>query len=169
MNSKFLYLYNLIKFVLPETGLFAFKSYFLNFLGAKIGRNVRVCSSVKIIGNGRLTIGDNVWIGLDVMIVASGGGSIYIDENVDVGPKVFLGTGTHEVCLNKDRIAGKGISKDISIGKGTWIGAGSIILPGVTVGSMCMIAAGSVVTKDVPNFTMVGGVPAKKIRDLGNV
>lgn len=63
-------------------------------------------------------------------------------------------------------MAGKGIKKDVVIGSGTWIGTGAIILPGVTIGKMCIIAAGAVVNKDVPKNTMVGGVPAKVIKIL---
>lgn len=54
----------------------------------------------------------------------------------------------------------------INVGEGTWIGGRSTILPGVNIGKGCIIAAGSVATKDVPDNTMVGGVPAKQIKNL---
>lgn len=56
--------------------------------------------------------------------------------------------------------------KDIEIGTGTWIGANSTILPGVRIGEGCVIAAGSMVNKDVPDNCLVGGVPAKIIKKL---
>jgi acetyltransferase-like isoleucine patch superfamily enzyme len=57
-------------------------------------------------------------------------------------------------------------SEPVSIGDGTWIGTGALILPGVHVGAGCVIAAGAVVTESVPDDTLVGGVPAKVLRQL---
>lgn len=56
--------------------------------------------------------------------------------------------------------------KPIHIGKGVWIGAEAVILGGVTVGDWAVVAAGAVVTKDVPPYTVVGGIPAKKIKTI---
>lgn len=166
MNSKLIYLYNIIRLILPETSLFKLKNLFLRWAGANIGAKVRICSSAKIVGNGNLLIGSDTWIGLDVLILSSEGVTIEIGDNVDIAPQVFIGTGTHELSSDGSRVAGKGASKSIQIGNGTWIGARAVILPGVKIGKMCMIAAGSLVNKDVPDYTMVGGVPAKEIRKL---
>lgn len=77
---------------------------------------------------------------------------------------LFCGV-THEIGDSRKR-AGKPIGKDIVIKNGSWIGARVTILPGVTVGEGCIIAAGSVVTKDCLPNTMYGGVPAKFIKSL---
>ena len=61
-----------------------------------------------------------------------------------------------------------GIGKPITIGNDVWIGGNVTILPGVTIGNNVVIAAGAVVTKDVPDNCVIGGVPAKKIRDIEN-
>lgn len=90
-----------------------------------------------------ITIGDNVWVGMDVCFVCS----------------------THEIGDKRQR-AGKSLYKDIVVGKGCWIGARTTILPGVTIGEGCIIAAGSIVTKDIPANTLYGGVPAKFIKNL---
>lgn len=58
------------------------------------------------------------------------------------------------------------ISKPVTIGNNCWIGARTTILPGVTIGNYCVVAAGAVVNKDVPDYTVVGGVPAKEIKKL---
>jgi|SRR5690554_3676996 len=58
------------------------------------------------------------------------------------------------------------VCKPILIGNNTWIGARVIILPGITIGNFCVVAAGSVVTKDIPDYTVVAGVPAKEIKKL---
>ena len=62
--------------------------------------------------------------------------------------------------------AGEGFYKDIIINDGVWIGMNSIILPGVTIGKKAVVAAGSVVTKNVPDYCIVAGNPAKIIREL---
>lgn len=72
---------------------------------------------------------------------------------------------THDIGLS-DKRAGRATYYGIGVGEGTWIGGRSTILPGVNIGKGCIIAAGSVVTKDVPDNTMVGGVPAKQIKEL---
>ena len=85
---------------------------------------------------------------------------------MDIAPRAFIGTGTHEIDMYTAGIAGKGVSKDIVIADGCWLGAGSIILPGVNVGYKSVIAAGAVVTKNIDSYTMVGGIPARIIRTL---
>lgn len=165
MKTFVLYFYNIIRTFLPETRLFDVKINILRIAGLKIGKNVRICSSTRITGDGNLSIGNNTWIGLNGFIMSSGQANVLIGNNVDIAPMVYIGTGTHLMDY-KDRIAGTGVNLNIEIGDGCWIGACSVILPGVKVGRMCMIAAGSVVTKDVPANTMVGGVPARFIKSL---
>lgn len=112
----------------------------------KFGKNVFVnkfCQFHSGNSNSRIDIGDNVWIGMDVSFICS----------------------THIIGSDNQR-AGKRIYKDIIVGEGTWIGARSTILPCVIIGEGCVIAAGSVVTKDVPSNTIYGGIPAKFIKEL---
>ncbi len=61
-----------------------------------------------------------------------------------------------------------GIAKPVSIGNDVWIGGNVTILPGVTIGNNVVVAAGAVVTKDVPDNTLVGGVPARRIKHIEN-
>lgn len=58
------------------------------------------------------------------------------------------------------------VSKPVTIGRNVWIGANSTILPGITIGEMSVVAAGAVVTKDVPPYTLVAGVPARVVKSL---
>ena len=97
--------------------------------------------------------------------IAGGDSKIYIGDFCDISNRVQIISGTHNIDLTGKRIAGKGYSKDIMIGNGVWIGAGAIILGGVTIHDKAIIAAGSLVNKDVESYTMVGGVPAKKIKN----
>ncbi|WKW45557.1 acyltransferase [Myroides sp. JBRI-B21084] len=164
MRTSLLYLYNFLNIFLPDTKFFKFKVFMLKLAGATVGKNVRICSSTKILGNGKLTIGNNTWIGHECMIICSS--SITIGNNVDIAPRVYIGTGTHIIDVNSKNIAGEGISKDVIICNGCWIGVNSTILPGVMLEEKAIVAAGSVVTKDVLTFYLVGGVPAKPIKKI---
>ena len=159
MKTGRLYIYNLISRLLPETSFFSLKSRLLRWCGADIGNNVRICSSVMIIGAGTLKIGDNTWVGHKSLIIASG--AITIGKNVDIAPLVYIGTGTHKVDFAGNRCAGQGVSKDITVGDGCWLCVRSVLLPGVTIGSMSIIGAGALVTKSLPDRITAVGVTAK--------
>jgi len=106
-------------------------------------------------------IGKNVFINHDCSFLDLGG--ITIEDDVQIGPKVSLITENHPLGPS----ARKSLDlKSVLIKKNAWIGAGAIILPGVTIGENSVVAAGAVVNKDVPDNTVVGGVPAKVIRAI---
>ncbi|MDO3645111.1 DapH/DapD/GlmU-related protein [Mucilaginibacter sp. L3T2-6] len=90
-------------------------------------------------------------------------GGITLEEDVLIGPKANLITENHPLDPADRRSL---ICKPILIKRKAWIGAGATILPGVTVGENAVVAAGAVVSKDVPDNTVVGGVPAKVIRQI---
>lgn len=90
---------------------------------------------------------------------------VYIGDNCMIGPNVVITTVNHPLSARK-RAAKKGIAKSIHIDNGVWIGANAVILPGVTIHEGAVVAAGAVVTKDVPAHTVVGGVPAKVIKAI---
>ena len=90
-------------------------------------------------------------------------GGIYIGEGTFIGHNVILATLNHD--MNPNTRADM-IPKPIHIGKRVWIGSGAIILPGVNIGDNSIIAAGSVVTKDVPENVVYGGNPAKFIKKI---
>ncbi|MET0459745.1 MAG: DapH/DapD/GlmU-related protein [Ilumatobacteraceae bacterium] len=90
---------------------------------------------------------------------------ITLGDNVHIGHDVRIITSTHEIG-SAVRRAGWASSEPVDIGSGAWIGAGSTILPGVRIGAGSIVAAGAVVTKSVADNTLVGGVPARYIRDL---
>ena len=90
-------------------------------------------------------------------------GGITIRDEVLIGPKVSLITENHP--LNPKQRKGL-IGKPILIKKNAWIGANAIVLPGVTIGENSIVAAGAVVSKDVPDNTIVGGIPAKFIKEI---
>ena len=108
-----------------------------------------------------IRIGKNVFINFDCTFLALGG--ITIEDDVLIGPKVSLITENHP--LNPEQRKGLA-AKPILIKKNAWIGANATILPGVTIGKNAVVAAGAVVSKDVPDNTVVGGIPAKIIKNV---
>lgn len=106
-----------------------------------------------------IILGKNVFINHGCSFLDLGG--IVIDDNVMIGPKVSIVSENHPV---QPEYRNTMLPSKVTIKKNVWIGAGAIILPGVTIGENSVIAAGAVVTKDVPANTLVGGVPAKFIR-----
>ncbi len=90
---------------------------------------------------------------------------IIIGDNVQIGPRVLFETVNHEIAYTPG-MKRRTQSQPIHIADGAWIGAGAIILPGITIGEGAVVAAGAVVTQDVPSRTVVGGVPAKFIKKI---
>ena len=92
---------------------------------------------------------------------------IYVGDDTMFCPNVTLDTGTHPVDPKLRRKGGQ-YNLPIHIGENCWIGAGSIILPGVTIGDHTVIGAGSVVTKDIPDHVVAVGTPCRVIRSVGD-
>ena len=150
--------------MLPETRCWGLKRLLWRWAGARIGRNVRICSSAFILGAGDLSIGDNTWIGHQVFIET--GSRVAIGANVDIAPRVYIGTGSHRIDPVGSHSAGEGTSQPIVIEDGAWLGANATILPGVTIGEKAVVGAGAVVTKSIPPRTVAVGCPAKAVRPL---
>jgi maltose O-acetyltransferase len=106
--------------------------------------------------------GDNVFFNVNCVVLDEN--KVTIGSHVLFGPGVQLYTASHPLEAQMRRT--HKISKPISIGDDCWIGGNTIICPGVTIGNGCVIGAGSVVTKDIPDFTMAVGNPAKVIKTL---
>jgi len=112
---------------------------------------------------GDVTIGDYTRIGIHCTVI----GPVCIGSHVNLAQGITVTALNHNFGDAARRIDEQGVStKPVVIGDDVWIGANAVILPGVTIGSHCVIAAGAVVTKDVPDYTLAGGVPAKTIKDL---
>ena len=108
-----------------------------------------------------ITLGKNVFINAGCKFQDQGG--ITIDEGALIGHGVVLATLDHDFAPEKRQQLHPA---PIHIGKNVWIGANAVVTRGVTIGDNSVVAAGAVVNKDVPANVIVGGVPAKKIRDL---
>lgn len=148
--------------ILPATRLYCLKAYLWRLSGYKLEKNVRICSSAKLMVF-HLSIGKNTFIGHRTMILG-GDSTITIGKNCEISSNVMISSGTHNITPLSNKIAGAGYSKNITIGDGVWIGISSTILAGVRIGDMSIIAAGSVVNKDIPPYCIAGGVPCKPIK-----
>jgi maltose O-acetyltransferase len=146
---------------LAGTPLFL-RRWILTLRGHRIAGDVRIHAGTIVHGS-RLTIGRDTFINRDCVIQADA--PVTIGEEVHLGPGVRITTISHQIGPSRRR-AGTRYSEPVTIGAGAWIGADSQILPGVNVGAGAIVAAGSVVTADVPADTLAGGVPAKTIRPL---
>jgi maltose O-acetyltransferase len=127
--------------------------------GTTIGGRILITGRTR----GRLQVGSRCFIntGCHFDLTAS----ITIGDCVAVGQEVMILTNSHRIGTSEARAA-KEFSAPVTIGDGVWIGARATILPGVAIGPGAVVAAGAVVTDDVRPDTVVGGVPARPLRDL---
>ncbi len=146
----------------------------LGELFGSVGSNVSIGTDFICDFGDNIHIGNNVSINHRCLFVDSN--RITIGDNVLIAPGVQINTSTHPVVLEerltKDWTPESGEyfcrtrALPVTIGNGCWIGAGAIILAGVTIGDGVVVAAGAVVTKDIEPNTIVGGVPAKVIKEI---
>ena len=124
-----------------------------------------VIESFACINNavGDVVIGDHTRIGLHNTVI----GPVKIGNHVNLAQGITVTALNHNFADANKRIDEQGVSTNpVTIEDDVWIGANAVILPGVTIGNHCVVAAGAVVTKDVPPHSLVAGVPAKVIKQL---
>lgn len=139
------------------------KSALLRWRGAKIGNKCKIWRDVWVDDYRKLVVGDHVSIGKSAMIQCIGG--VSIGSNVMIGHGSQIISAGHYIPEVGESMRFSGLhAAPIMIEDEAWIGAGAIILPGVTIGKGAVVAAGAVVTKSVASNTIVGGVPAILIR-----
>ncbi|RIV41860.1 sugar O-acetyltransferase [Flagellimonas pelagia] len=129
--------------------------------GTKIDDTVGVFTPIFINHGKNLKLGKNVFINFDCTFLDLGG--ITIEDQVLIGPKVSVLSEGHPIDPAKRQSLS---TAPILIKKNAWIGANSTILKGVTIGENSIVAAGSLVNKDVPDNVIVGGVPAKILKNI---
>ena len=163
-----LQLAQLITRVLPDHAGSRVRVSVLRAAGVSIGRETLIGGGFTIVGGERperrFSIGERGWINSGCYFDV--GASIEIGDDVAIGQYALVLTTTHELGESTRR-AGDHVFEPVRIESGVWIGARATILPGVTVGAGAIVAAGAVVCDDVPPDTIVGGVPARLIRELG--
>jgi maltose O-acetyltransferase len=153
--------------ILPQNSFNRVRTMLLRALGLRIGAHSLLAGAVRLTGSG--SVRDLLSIGRGCHLT----GPLHIDLTapVRIGDRVYMGyevmliTADHELGPSEQR-CGHRVYRAISIEDGVWIGSRVVVLPGVRWGAGSVVAAGAVVTRDVPPDTMVGGVPARRIRDL---
>ena len=130
----------------PGSELLVYRSHFSRPLDAEliIGRHVRITARCRITCAGRITIGDDALFGPDVFIT---------DHNHGMDPEAAGGYSPQDITI-----------RNVAIGEGVWLGQRVCVLPGVTVGAHSIVGANSVVTRDIPPYSIAVGAPAKIIK-----
>lgn len=143
--------------ILPLIPFWSIRKLYLKSIGTKIGEGSFIMKNVYIMNGNQLTVGKYSHINRACLLDARA--EITIGDSVSISHNVKIMTGSHDV--NSKNFCG--VFTPIKIEDYAWIGVGGIILQGVKIGKGAVVAAGAVVTKDVPPYTIVGGIPARKI------
>ena len=142
----------------------ALKEYLIfKLIGLKHGRGTFIDTPFRCDYGNHITVGDNFYANTNCIIIDVA--QVTIGSNVKFGPNVSVITAGHPVHA-QIRSTAYEYGVPITIGDNVWIGAGAIILPGVSIGSDTVIGAGSVVTKDIPEKTVAAGNPCKVIKQI---
>lgn len=140
------------------------RALFSELIGKKVDESFLLIPPFYTAGGNEIRVGRNVFVNQNCTFYDLGG--LDIADDVMIGPNVSILTAGHPLDPSERRAAT--IGKPIVIERNVWIAAGATILGGITVGENSVVAAGSVVTRDVPPNTLVGGNPARVIRSIGN-
>jgi acetyltransferase-like isoleucine patch superfamily enzyme len=124
------------------------------------GRNLQVARQVTINFSSRMEIGHDVYIATGCWLHAWGG--ITLEDEVQLGPYAVLVTGNHTRARGSYRYGPSRLAP-IRLCRGSWVGAHATVTKGVTIGCGALVAANSVANRDVPEFALAGGVPARII------
>lgn len=128
-----------------------------------MGENVWIAKTFNCDNGKNIYIGNNFTGNYNITMLDIR--EVYIGDNVMIGPNTLITTVNHPMTP-MGRRKHLGIAKPVHIGNDVWIGGNVTILPGVKIGNNVVIAAGAVVTKDIPDNCLFGGVPAKFIKEL---
>jgi maltose O-acetyltransferase len=161
INNVFRLLIKWIGFFIPD-GPYGdkYRGFLYKPFLAKCGKNFKVASQAFIFNPNGLSVGDHVYIGFNTYL---GQGDIVLEDEVLIGNCSSI-TGSNHTKKGGSYRFGGFEAKTIKIKRGAWVAGNSSIMSGVTIGEGALVAAGAVVTKDVPANSIVGGVPAKVLK-----
>jgi acetyltransferase-like isoleucine patch superfamily enzyme len=140
------------------------RALFSELIGKQVDQSFSLIPPFYTAGGDEIRVGRNVFVNQNCTFYDLGG--LDIADDVMIGPNVSIITAGHPLEPSQRRAVT--IGKPIVIERNVWVAAGATIIGGVTVGANSVVAAGSVVTKDVPPNTLVGGNPARVIRSIGD-
>lgn len=161
LNHSYLYLLNAyyaLLGILPEP----LRGLGYRLVLGRMGKGVYFDARIYIKFPWLVEIGDRVSLNRGVEIYPSGstGHRVIIGSNVRIGPNCRLHAASHDLEVDEFPQTGD----DIVIGNNCWLGASAVVLPGITIGDGAVVAAGSIVTRDVAEYTVVAGTPARVVR-----
>jgi maltose O-acetyltransferase len=153
--------------LLPQFRFCRTRTSLLRAIGVRVGKGSGILGPLIVTGSGDLTrllhIGERTYVSGPLRVDL--GADVRIGDDVQLGHEVSLLTLDHEMGSFEHR-CGPLVAAPVSIGDGVWIGSRAMVLPGVSIGSGAVVAAGAVVTRDVPPNALVAGMPARVVRDL---
>ena len=142
----------------------SYREAILGKLFAEVGENCYIEPPFYANWGCNIHVGKNFYANFQLTMVDDAG--IYIGDSVMIAPNVVIATGAHPICPElRERVYQYNLP--VHIGNRVWIGAGAVILPGVTIGDGSVIGAGSVVTKDIPPGVVAAGNPCRVMREIG--
>ena len=164
MREQLICLERLYDFNATRPSEFERRQKMLKEMFAEIGENCYIEPPFHAnFGGKHVHFGNNVYANFNLTLVDDT--HIYVGDNTLFGPNVTVATAAHPIDPEKRR-EGYQYNRPVHIGKNCWIGAGAVILPGVTIGDNAAIGAGSVVTKDIPANVVAVGNPCRVIREI---
>jgi len=155
MFELFIYITNHVVNRIPSYGIR--NIFYRHVCSLVIGSRTSIQMKLQLLTRGGVTIGENSTVNRGCTL--DGRGKLFIGSNVNISPEVMIMTAEHDV--NDPKFSG--IEAPVYINDYVWISTRAMILPGVIIGRGAVVAAGAVVTKNVPDFAIAGGVPAKII------
>ena len=170
INSIFLYSANIISSCLPQSRFFAIRRLAYKLAGVRVAQTAKINGLTRV-HYANVSIGEGTWIGAGTQLIPTRKSSIQIGDNCDLGPQVMFVAGSH-IIGGSARRAAAGTSSPISVGAGTRVGARATFIAGSSVGSGCIVAAGSLVKDQFGDDVLIAGIPARVIRELnaeGNI
>lgn len=138
-----------------------------SFNNIRIGDNVKIAKRCSVYGSAAhiLEIRNDSYVGMNT-IIDGYAEKVIIGTNVSIAPNVHIMSASGPNASKALQRVFPITSGPVTIGDHCWIGAGAVIMPGVTLGKYCIVAVNSFVNKSFPDFTIIGGAPAKVIREM---
>lgn len=162
-------LVNFLSGLIPDDSSGPIRTWLYRAIGFDVAPSAFIMSNLRLVSGfegfyGKLHIGPGVVTGANVTINLDG--EVTVGKSVSIGPHVVIYTGTHPLGPGSQRRLSQLVVKPVRIEDGCWIGLSAVIVPGVTIGRGSVVAAGTVVTKDVPPNSYVEGNPGQVVRQL---
>lgn len=165
MGDQFVYADKLWEFNQLKPSQLAEKERYMKEMFAECGENCYIELPFRANWGGKnVHFGNGVYANFNLTLVDDG--DIYIDDKVMFGPNVTIATANHPIDPGLREKAMQ-YNKPVHICENVWIGAGTVIVPGVTIGKNSVIGAGSIVTKDIPENVVAVGSPCRVLREIG--